>query len=440
MRLPDPERSRAVLIGTSSYTDEELPDLPVVRRTVADLASALTDWSYGILDVPHCTVLLDGDDLIETQRALKSAAQSAEDLLLVYYVGHGLIGARRHDLHLGLKHSELEDPELGSLSFDRVRDIVLDSPAASKVIILDCCFSGRALNGTMTAPAAVVSGQIEVAGSYVLTSSQRNQVSLVLDGEEHTAFTGRLLRLLREGVPDGPELLGLDELYRELARTMKAEGLPTPLKRVTRTAELLALGRNRAQRAATWESRYAAAVALCEEARFPEAVEELRSLLAEQGERLGADHEHALRVRALLAHAMGGAGDPRAAVAELEEVLARQTWILRTGHQDTLRTRQFLAVNLGESGNRQTAIRMLRALLIDRRRELGPEDEHTLRTTHVLAHNLARAGEEAEAAELLRELVGSRRRVLGEDHPHTLRAERDLEMLRERAADEMWEA
>ena len=28
MRLPDPQRSRAVLIGTSRYADDKLPDLP----------------------------------------------------------------------------------------------------------------------------------------------------------------------------------------------------------------------------------------------------------------------------------------------------------------------------------------------------------------------------------------------------------------------------
>ena len=28
MRLPDPQRSRLVLIGTSTYADKNLPDLP----------------------------------------------------------------------------------------------------------------------------------------------------------------------------------------------------------------------------------------------------------------------------------------------------------------------------------------------------------------------------------------------------------------------------
>ncbi len=37
MGLPDPQRSRVVLIGTSKYADEKLPDLPVVEKTVAAL-------------------------------------------------------------------------------------------------------------------------------------------------------------------------------------------------------------------------------------------------------------------------------------------------------------------------------------------------------------------------------------------------------------------
>ena len=38
--VPDPQRSRAVLIGSSTYDDEDLPDLPVITKTVEDLATA----------------------------------------------------------------------------------------------------------------------------------------------------------------------------------------------------------------------------------------------------------------------------------------------------------------------------------------------------------------------------------------------------------------
>ena len=47
MRLPDPQRSYAVLIGTSTYRSAELADLPAVRNNVEGLAEVLTDPTTG---------------------------------------------------------------------------------------------------------------------------------------------------------------------------------------------------------------------------------------------------------------------------------------------------------------------------------------------------------------------------------------------------------
>jgi len=244
--LPDPERSRVVLIGTGRYTDEKLPDLPVVENTVASLEAALTDPRYGVVPKSHCVVLLNEGDIRQLGRCLRSAAKQADDLLLVYYAGHGLVAGRRHELYLGLPDSEWIEPEFNSLEYDKLRGAILDSPAATKIMILDCCFSGRVVNDVMAGPATQLASQIEVDGTYVLTSAQRDQVALVVRGEEHTAFTGRFLRLLRDGVPGGPEFLTIDDLYLQLLVTMKAAGLPEPQKRATRTADLVALTQNRA--------------------------------------------------------------------------------------------------------------------------------------------------------------------------------------------------
>jgi hypothetical protein len=248
MRLPDPERSRVVLIGTTAYSDAELNDLPMVERSVLDLAAVLTDPLTGIVPRDRCTVMIDEGDLRELGRRLRRAASEAEDLLLVLYAGHGLVGRKRHDLYLALPDSEWGAPEFNSLEYEKLRGAVLDSPASSKVVILDCCFSGRALDGLMADPGTAVLGQLDVEGTYVLTSAQRDKVALALPGEEHTAFSGRLLRLLREGDPGGPEFLGIEALYQGLRSIMRANSLPLPEKRATRSAELIAIGRNRAFR------------------------------------------------------------------------------------------------------------------------------------------------------------------------------------------------
>jgi hypothetical protein len=251
MRLPNPQRSRGVLIGTGRYTDDKLPDLPVVGRTISDLAAALSDPTHGVIPENHLTVLEDEGDIRLIGRRLRQAASLAEDLFLVYYTGHGLVASRRHELYLGLPDSEWADPEFNSLEYDKLRSMVLDSAAATKVIVLDCCFSGRVVSDTMADPVTEMIGQIEIDGTYVLTSAHRDQVALIMPGEVYTAFTGRFLQLLRNGVPGGPEFLTIEDLYRRLLVMMKAEGLPQPQKRNTRTAELLALARNRAFTAIT---------------------------------------------------------------------------------------------------------------------------------------------------------------------------------------------
>jgi outer membrane protein assembly factor BamB len=246
VRLPDPQRSRAVLIGTGKYADKKLPDLPVVGRTIGDLAAALTDPVCGIVAESHCAVLEDQGDIRLIGRHLRSAARDAEDLLLVYFVGHGLVSGRRHELYLGLPDSEWAEPEFNSLEYDKLRSFVLDSAAATKIIILDCCFSGRVVSEVMADPVTEMVGQIEVDGTYVLASAERDQVALILPGENYTAFTGRFLHLLRNGVPGGPELLTVDYLYRQLVARMRAAGLSQPQRRATATADLLALAVNQA--------------------------------------------------------------------------------------------------------------------------------------------------------------------------------------------------
>jgi Caspase domain len=246
MGLPDPQHSRAVLIGTSLYEDESLPNLPSVANNMRDLASSLSDSRHGAVHGTNCIAIENEGDIRNIGRRLKVAAEQAEDLLLVYYSGHGLIGGRKHDLYLALSSSEWGAPEFNSLEYSKLRDAVLGSRANTKVVILDCCFSGRATTAPLADPAAQLIEQVEVEGTYVLTSALRDQVALALPGEMHTAFTGRLLKIMRNGILGGPEFLTIDLLYRELFAKMRAEGLPLPQKQGVGNAERLAIVRNQA--------------------------------------------------------------------------------------------------------------------------------------------------------------------------------------------------
>jgi hypothetical protein len=179
---------------------------------------------------------------------LAQAAAEAEDMLLVYYAGHGLTWTNRNDLYLALRNSRPHIAGTSALRCADIRQVFLDSRAATRVLILDCCFSGRAIEQSMANQADALLGGVDVDGAYILTATEGPQPALSPDGHRNTLFTGELLRALREGIPGGPELLTLDVLYQHLTAVLRRRNLPTPRARADSAAGQLALARNAATR------------------------------------------------------------------------------------------------------------------------------------------------------------------------------------------------
>ncbi|WNE98445.1 ABC transporter substrate-binding protein [Streptomyces luomodiensis] len=241
--LPDPAATRAVLIGTSRYA--HLEQIPAVANNLSALAAALcAPRSWGLAP-EHCTVIEDPTTAVEVLEAVRTAAEEATDTLLVYFAGHGLVEPRRGELFLGLTGS-IPHRSYTGLPYGTLRDVVLDGRAARQVMLLDCCFSGRVLGFMSAAGAEAVISQVEIEGTYLLASVPDTSFALAPPGEPHTAFTGELLRLLREGVPGGPEFLDLDTVYAQVYAALRAKGRPLPQKRDRNTAGGLALTRNAA--------------------------------------------------------------------------------------------------------------------------------------------------------------------------------------------------
>jgi ribosomal protein L7/L12 len=243
-RAVDPARSRIVLVGTPAYDDPTLPDVPAVANNVADLAGVLTHPDLGGFSAAHCMVAPPRSGIAQIGDLLMDAAAEAEDLLLFYYSGHGMLGPLRRELYLGLAGTRHDRLAFTALPFDAVRDACLASRARSRVVILDSCFSGRAIGETLAGTEESVLGQIQVSGTYTLTSAPANRTALILPGERHTAFTGRMLSLMRTGSSAAGPLLSLGDVYRHLYAQLLAEGLPVPQQRGTETADQLGLVRN----------------------------------------------------------------------------------------------------------------------------------------------------------------------------------------------------
>ena len=141
VRLPDPRRSYAVLIGSSRYRSAELSDLPAVAGNLAGLAEVLTDPALGGFPPDRCIVVPDPASAPAARRMLREYAALAEDTLLVYWAGHGGPGPGG-EFHLSMTGAP-GSPPASALAAGHIREAMLRSPAAHRILILDCCFSGR---------------------------------------------------------------------------------------------------------------------------------------------------------------------------------------------------------------------------------------------------------------------------------------------------------
>lgn len=241
--LPNRSLSRAVLIGVGDY--RRLSGLPAVHRNLIALREVLCADRFWGLPSNHCALVDGPETAAEMLDPVVEAAHEATDTLLLYYAGHGLVD-RRSDLHLALVGSDPDPKRMyTSVPYVHVRDALLDSRASRRIVILDCCYSGRAL-GQMSNPVSGVVDEASAEGTYVLAAAAENRAALAPTGQDFTAFTGEFLNIVYNGISTCGPLLDLDSIYRYLLAAMKAKGFPTPQKRDRNTAGQLALIRNQA--------------------------------------------------------------------------------------------------------------------------------------------------------------------------------------------------
>jgi WD40 repeat protein len=240
--LVDPVRSRALLVGCAEYAaTAKLADLPSVMTGVRELRRLLLDSERGTMRPKSCETITNPQVPNEVDLALSRGAQEAHDALLVYYSGHGIPSRDDGSLYLAVGRTEPERLHATALPIDWIRKHLRESNARSKVVILDCCFSGRAIS---TMSAENLADEVDVAGSFVMTSASANVRALAPDGEPFTAFTGALISVLRDGVPDAGPYLTLDVIFRTAKRALRDMGRPEPQSQRVNEASSLALAKN----------------------------------------------------------------------------------------------------------------------------------------------------------------------------------------------------
>ncbi|TVZ76574.1 DNA primase catalytic core [Streptomyces sp. BK340] len=238
--------NHAVLIGVSRFDDEAFPPVPAAANSLRDMYKVLTDPNLCGWPVEDVSVIKDPmyDHKFVVQ--LRRLAQETTGTFLVFFVGHGTM-TEKGELCLVFSDTLSEHADITGLSYGQVREALLLSPARVKIAVLDCCYSGRALQA-LSGHSTALANATDVRGTYTLTAADgaAHVVPLAQQKDELTSFTRELTRQIREGVPGKASTLTLDDLWVPLRSRILSQGLPMPGRRVDDTASDFPFTRNAA--------------------------------------------------------------------------------------------------------------------------------------------------------------------------------------------------
>lgn len=231
--------SQAVLIGISEYDDEEFADHPPVANSFRGIRQVLTAPELCGWPPSQIKELFNVADSRQATIKLQKWAEQTTGTFLLYYVGHGT--PSRNGPYLTLTDTQAKYPGVTSVNYEDVRQALLKSPAHTKIVILDCCYAGRAIPQALAGPDMVT----DINGTFVLAASF-GPADVPSDPQACTSFTGELLQLVHDGLPGSRPVVTLDEIYANLKSRLLAAGLPEPGRGNTDTAGSYPFTRNAA--------------------------------------------------------------------------------------------------------------------------------------------------------------------------------------------------
>jgi formylglycine-generating enzyme required for sulfatase activity/uncharacterized caspase-like protein len=220
----------ALLIGVGSYRSSDLHDLLAAPRDVEAMQRVLVDEAIGGFAVEDVCVLQNpGSQDMRVAIARLFAGRTREDLLLLYFSGHGLADE-------GLLHLTATDTDKSLLDATAIPASFIHGlmerrgkdRSQYQVVILDCCYSGAFAKGMAAKGSGVnLLSQLGGKGRAVLTSSSETEPSFEQKDGELSVYTQYVVEGLRTGIADKDEdgWISVDELH-EFAAMKVREAAP----------------------------------------------------------------------------------------------------------------------------------------------------------------------------------------------------------------------
>ncbi|MGW1276327.1 type VII secretion protein EccCb [Streptomyces tsukubensis] len=213
-------RRIALLVATDGYVDPGLNQLRSPARGADELAALLKDEAVGRFDFVRTLTNRPKEEIEREIEALLSH-RAPGDLVLLYLACHGI----RNDtdrLFFATIGTDLNRPHTTAVRADLIHQLLDECEARTKIVLLDCCYSGLFHRATPMSPAPVdVEAALVGRGTFVITAS--TALEYAYEGEQLTMDNARpvsrFTAALNEGLGTGyadldrDGVITPDELY-----------------------------------------------------------------------------------------------------------------------------------------------------------------------------------------------------------------------------------
>ncbi|MGW4382965.1 caspase, EACC1-associated type [Kitasatospora sp. NPDC004531] len=217
-------RQHALLIGTAAYQDPSFAPLPSVRADIHLLSQVLELPSVGRFE--DCVRVEDASKATLRQSVEAFLNDREPDELVVLYLsGHGEYDTEDGQLYYVASDTRADELRQTAVEASFITEQLEACAARRKVLLLDCCFSGAAVQGFRSkgSPQQQRAAVVEASGVYVITASHQWEPAFAGTPGSPSQFTAAMVDGLHSGKADldGDGKVSADDLFRYVSRALK---------------------------------------------------------------------------------------------------------------------------------------------------------------------------------------------------------------------------
>jgi hypothetical protein len=208
----DPGKTFSLVIGSSSYTDAELPPLDGVLNNCFQMDHIFKTFLK--LQSQQRLTLVD-QTLTEIFDSIKNISRAGKyDLLIIYFSGHGIKSEDSKNYYMAVKHTKMDDLSFTAIPVARLSKEIGNS--LNVILILDSCFSEKIFD------------EFNARQFFIMASSAKDEKAKYPLETEGSVFTEALIQVIKQGTLATDSYLTAEQIFEAVKAKLTIEGHGIP--------------------------------------------------------------------------------------------------------------------------------------------------------------------------------------------------------------------